>query len=58
LRERIDPQTALQATRRPTDPSVDTPTFKVPLTYEGFPHGMPTTQAETVNADLLAFING
>jgi non-heme chloroperoxidase len=24
-------------------------------TYEGFPHGMPTTQAETVNADLLAF---
>jgi len=26
-------------------------------TYEGFPHGMPTTQAETINADLLAFIN-
>jgi non-heme chloroperoxidase len=25
-------------------------------TYEGFPHGMPTTQAETINADLLAFI--
>jgi non-heme chloroperoxidase len=24
-------------------------------TYKGFPHGMPTTQAETVNADLLAF---
>jgi non-heme chloroperoxidase len=24
-------------------------------TYEGFPHGMPTTQAETINADLLAF---
>ena len=23
--------------------------------YEGFPHGMPTTQAETINADLLAF---
>ena len=21
----------------------------------GFPHGMPTTQAETINADLLAF---
>ncbi len=25
-------------------------------TYEGFPHGMPTTQAGTINADLLAFI--
>ena len=25
-------------------------------TYPGFPHGMPTTQAETINADLLAFI--
>jgi non-heme chloroperoxidase len=25
-------------------------------TYSGFPHGMPTTQAETINADLLAFI--
>jgi non-heme chloroperoxidase len=25
-------------------------------TYEGSPHGMPTTQAETINADLLAFI--
>jgi non-heme chloroperoxidase len=24
--------------------------------YPGFPHGMPTTQAETINADLLAFI--
>src|SRR5262245_22365918 len=24
-------------------------------TYEGFPHGMPTTQAATINADLLAF---
>ena len=23
--------------------------------YKGFPHGMPTTQAETINADLLAF---
>jgi non-heme chloroperoxidase len=23
--------------------------------YEGFPHGMPTTQADTINADLLAF---
>jgi non-heme chloroperoxidase len=25
-------------------------------TYPGFPHGMPTTQANTINADLLAFI--
>jgi non-heme chloroperoxidase len=24
--------------------------------YTGFPHGMPTTNAETINADLLAFI--
>jgi non-heme chloroperoxidase len=24
-------------------------------TYKGFPHGMPTTNAETINADLLAF---
>jgi non-heme chloroperoxidase len=25
-------------------------------TYQGFPHGMPTTQAETINADPLAFM--
>ena len=25
-------------------------------TYKGFPHGMPNTEAETINADLLAFI--
>lgn len=25
-------------------------------TYPGFPHGMPTTEAETINRDLLAFI--
>jgi non-heme chloroperoxidase len=24
--------------------------------YKGFPHGMPTTQAETINEDILAFI--
>jgi non-heme chloroperoxidase len=24
--------------------------------YEGFPHGMPTTQADTSNADLLTFV--
>jgi non-heme chloroperoxidase len=27
-------------------------------TYQGFPHGMPTTEAETINADLLTFIQG
>lgn len=27
-------------------------------TYPGFPHGMPTTEAETINRDLLAFIQG
>ena len=27
-------------------------------TYKDLPHGMPTTQAETINADLLAFIKG
>jgi non-heme chloroperoxidase len=26
------------------------------ITYEDFPHGMPTTQAERINADLLAFV--
>ena len=25
-------------------------------TYKGFPHGMPTTEAETINADLLEFL--
>jgi non-heme chloroperoxidase len=25
-------------------------------TYKGFPHGMPTTEAETINRDLLSFI--
>ncbi|SPR96378.1 Non-heme haloperoxidase [Cupriavidus taiwanensis] len=25
-------------------------------TYKGFPHGMPTTHAETINEDLLAFV--
>ena len=27
-------------------------------TYQGFPHGMITTKAETINRDLLAFIRG
>jgi non-heme chloroperoxidase len=26
------------------------------ITYKDFPHGMPTTEAATINADLLAFI--
>jgi len=26
------------------------------ITYPGFPHGMPTTESATINADLLAFI--
>ena len=26
------------------------------ISYPGFPHGMPTTQAETINKDILAFI--
>jgi len=25
-------------------------------TYQGFPHGMPTTEAKTINADQLAFL--
>jgi non-heme chloroperoxidase len=24
--------------------------------YKGFPHGMPTTEADTINADLLTFL--
>jgi non-heme chloroperoxidase len=27
-------------------------------TYPGFPHGMPTTHADQINADLLAFFKG
>jgi non-heme chloroperoxidase len=26
------------------------------ISYPGFPHGMPVTEAETINKDLLAFI--
>ncbi|AKS32779.1 alpha/beta fold hydrolase [Mycolicibacterium goodii] len=26
-------------------------------TYHGFPHGMPTTHADVINADILAFLN-
>ena len=25
-------------------------------TYQGFPHGMPTTEADTINADILTFL--
>ena len=28
------------------------------ITYPGFPHGMATTEADTINKDLLAFIEG
>jgi non-heme chloroperoxidase len=27
-------------------------------TYKGFPHGMPTAEAEIINSDLLAFVRG
>jgi non-heme chloroperoxidase len=27
-------------------------------TYQGFPHGMPTTEADKINSDLLTFIRG
>jgi non-heme chloroperoxidase len=27
-------------------------------TYQGFPHGMPVTHADVINADILAFIKG
>src|ERR1700724_794836 len=30
-------------------------TFK---SYKDFPHGMPTTHADTINSDLLAFVKG
>jgi non-heme chloroperoxidase len=26
--------------------------------YEKYPHGMPTTHADVINVDLLAFIKG
>jgi non-heme chloroperoxidase len=26
--------------------------------YPGFPHGMPTTNQDQINADLLAFLKG
>jgi len=28
------------------------------ITYPGFPHGMPTTEADTINKDILEFIKG
>ena len=27
-------------------------------TYKGYPHGMPTTEPATINADLLQFLKG
>jgi non-heme chloroperoxidase len=27
-------------------------------TYKGYPHGMPITHGDVINADLLAFIKG
>lgn len=27
------------------------------ISYPGFPHGMPATEAATINADMLAFVN-
>jgi non-heme chloroperoxidase len=27
-------------------------------TYKGFPHGIPTTNADQINIDLLAFFKG
>jgi non-heme chloroperoxidase len=40
-----------------TDFTEDLKKISVPVlkTYKGFPHGMPTTQASTVNPDLPAF---
>ncbi len=44
-------------------PFADSGTLSVKLvqngtlkSYPGFPHGMPTTQADTINADLLAWL--
>ena len=28
------------------------------ISYKSFPHGMPTTEPDTINADLLAFLKG
>ena len=39
--------------RKPVNDAAANGTLK---TDKGFPHGMPTTQAETINADLLDFI--
>ena len=50
----LDPnKTPASASRPLTAKLLKNATLK---TYEGFPHGMPTTQADTINADLLAFL--
>lgn len=38
--------------------SVDLVPGAVLKSYPGFPHGMPTTHADVINADLLAFVRG
>src|SRR6478672_11136380 len=43
-------------TASPIRPNLVFGTDRTLKTYKGFPHGMPTTHAETINADLLAFI--
>jgi len=49
----LDPnKTPASASRPLTAKLLKNATLK---TYEGFPHGMPTTQADTINADLLTW---
>jgi non-heme chloroperoxidase len=43
-------------TGRPSGPAGSFHISRGGLHRRGFPHGIPTTQAETVNADLLAFL--
>ncbi|HEY1916994.1 MAG TPA: hypothetical protein VGH27_15600 [Streptosporangiaceae bacterium] len=38
------------------DYTEDLKKISVPVLNPGFPHGMPVTHADTINADLLAFI--
>jgi len=54
LLEQADPAQLVQQTSGPRAVElVQNGTLK---TYPGFPHGMPTTHADTIAADLLAFI--
>ena len=52
-----------QLTRHPLDDEISHRTVKGLIkmldpmkVYPGFPHGMPTTNADQINADLLAFV--